>query len=106
MSSLHQGGTQEKRVALRVLPLLHLPALSFWPGQIPDPGSKVMRRGKALHLCAGLRDDNFGHTPVDAWSAIQTVDVIIVFAQQRFEEPVQLRDTEQQRVQCLPVTVR
>jgi hypothetical protein len=34
----------------------------------------------------------FGHTPVDAWSAIQTVDVIIVFAQQRFDVRVQLRD--------------
>ena len=47
---------------------------------------------KALHLCAGLGDDDFDHTPVDAWSAIQTVDLIIVFAQQGLDVRVQLRD--------------
>jgi hypothetical protein len=37
-------------------------------------------------------DDDFGHTSVDAWSAIQMVDIIIVFVQQGFDVRVQFRD--------------
>jgi hypothetical protein len=74
------------------LPLLHFAGAFVLARTDSDPGSKVMLSGKALHLCAGLGDDDFGHAPVNAWRAIQTVDIIVIFAQQGFDVRVQLRD--------------
>lgn len=91
MSSLHQGGTQ-RTVAFASLAAFAFAGAFVLARTDSDPGSKVMLSGKTLHLCAGFGDDDFGYTPVDAWSAIQTVDVIIVFAQQGFDVRVQLRD--------------
>ena len=53
-----------------------------------------MLGGEAIHLGAGLGDDHFGYPPVDARSAIQAIDVVIVFAQQSFDVCVQLRNLQ------------
>jgi hypothetical protein len=91
MRRLHQGGTQ------RTVAFARFAAFAFAGAFVlartdSDPGSKVMLAGKALHLGAGLGDDDFGHPSVDPRSAIQTVDVIIVFVQQGFEVRVQFRN--------------
>ena len=91
MRRLHQGGTQ------RTIPFARFAALAFAGAFVlartdSDPGSKVMLSGKTFHLGAGLGNDDLGHPSVDPWSAIQTVDVIIVFVEQGFKVRVQFRN--------------
>ena len=38
-----------------------------------------MLGAEAIYLGAGLGGDHFGYPPVDAWRAIQAIDVVIVF---------------------------
>lgn len=61
-------------------------------GAESDPGGKVMLVGKTAHVGACFGDNDLSHSPIDAWSAIKPIDVIILFAQKGFDMGIQLGD--------------